>query len=473
MTELWKSSATEVVALLRRGEVKPSELVAVAARRIEETNPAINAIVTLCLDRARDHALRIERNPPKDPPPQYLHGLPLAIKDNLDVAGVRTTSGSRVFENRVPTTSDIVVERLESNGAIIVGKSNMPEFASGGNTFNDIFGATRNPWNTGTTAGGSSGGAAAALAAGQVWLANGGDFGGSIRQPASFCSVTGLRPSPGMVAKIQKQPFNPLSVEGPMGRTVSDVALMFDAEAGFHPHDPLSQAGPHPGYAAAAARPWRPARVAYSADLGIARTVAREVRAVCEAAAKRIAGDGVIVEEVHPDLGDAEKTFHTLRGAVYIARIAPLMEKHRDLLKPEIIANTEFGLGLKLTDVVAAEVAQGEIARRMARFFETYDLLLCPVVTCPPFDVDMRYPSEVEGVAFEGYMGWLILTYAITVTACPAFSLPCGFTKGGLPVGLQVIGRPRGEAQLISAAAHLEALFDVARLTPTDPRPGT
>jgi amidase len=468
--KLYQLSATEAVRLLRRREVSPRELVDAAAARIEETNPRINAIVTLCLERAREHARRLEGEPPADPPPGFLHGLPVAIKDNLDVAGVRTTSGSRIYAQRVPSESDIVVKRLEANGAIVIGKTNMPEFAAGGNTFNEVFGATRNPWDTRRSAGGSSGGAAAALAAGQVWLASGGDFGGSIRQPASFCSVTGLRPSPGMVAKLQKQPFNPLSVEGPMARTVADCALMLDAEAGFHPLDPLSRAGPHPGFAALAARPARPKRVAFSTDLGIARAVDREVREICEQAVRRLARDGVTVEENCPDLSDAEATFRTLRGAVFIARHAQLMEKHRDLYKPEIIENTEFGLKLRAADVVAAEIAQGEIIRRVARFFEDYELLLCPVVACPPFDVNLRYPTEIEGVRFEGYMDWLVLTCAITVTACPAFSLPCGFTRSGLPVGLQVVGRPRGEAALFPAAAYLEQLFDVARLTPIDPR---
>ncbi len=470
MGELWRLTATETVALLKRREVSPRELTDAAAARIAATNPKINAIVTLCFDRAYDHAKRLESNPLSDVPPHYLHGLPIAIKDNLDVSGVRSTSGSRIYADRVAPSSDIVVERLETNGAIVVGKTNMPEFGAGGNTFNDVFGATRNPWDTRMTSGGSSGGAAAALAAGQVWLANGGDFGGSIRQPASFCSITGLRPSPGMVPKVQKQPFSPLSVEGPMARTVADCALMFDAEAGFHPLDPLSQVGPHPSFVSAAWRPQRPQRVAFSADLGVAPAVDREVRAICEAAADKLSRDGVIVEEAHPDLSDAEKTFLTLRGAVFIARHAQLIEKYRHLYKPEIIENTEFGLGLKPAEIVAAEVAQGELIRRVAKLFENYDLLLCPVVTCPPFDVNQRYPEEVDGIRFEGYMGWLILTYAITVTACPAFSLPCGFTHEGLPVGLQVVGKPRGEAALFSAAVYLEALFGVARCTPIDPR---
>jgi len=471
MHELWKLSATEAVDLLKREKVSPLELVDAAAARIEATHPKINAFVTLCLERARAHAERLSKERRADLPPHYLHGLPIGVKDNTDVEGVRCTSGSRIYADRIAPASDIVVQRLEQHGAIVVGKTNLPEFAAGGNTFNDVFGATRNPWDTRMSASGSSGGSAAALASGQVWLATGGDFGGSIRTPSSFCSITGLRPSPGMVPRASKQPFNPLSVEGPMARNVADMALMFDAEAGWHPLDPLSQLGPHPSFSAAAAHPRRPARVAFSDDLGIARAVDSSVRGICRAAAEALARDGATVEETHPDLSDAEQAFLTLRGLVFIARHGELMKRHRDLYKPEIIGNTEFGLALKPEQIVAAEMAQGEIIRRVARWFEHYDVLLCPVITCPPFDVNLRYPTTVDGARFEGYMGYLVLTYAITVTACPVVSLPGGFTATGLPVGLQLVGPPRSEARLIAMAAYVESLLDVKPKTPIDPRP--
>lgn len=470
MGEIWKLTACEAVSLLRERKVAPRELVDAAAARIEATNPRINAMVTLCLERAREHARRLETIDRSNLPPQFLYGLPIGVKDNTDVAGVRCTSGSRIHAERIARANDVVVERLEANGAIVVGKTNLPEFAAGGNTFNDVFGATRNPWDTRKSASGSSGGSAAALAAGQVWLATGGDFGGSIRTPASYCSITGLRPSPGMVPRTQRQPFNSLSVEGPMARNVADMALMFDAEAGWHRLDPLSQVGPHPRFAAAAARPRKPARVAFSPDLGVARAVDREVKELCKAAAGKLARDGVTVEEAHPDFSGAERAFQTLRGAVFIGRHAALLEKHRDLYKPEIIENTEFGLRLKPREIVEAEIAQGELIRRVAAFFDDYDLLICPTVTSPPFDVELRFPAEVEGVRYAGYMGFLVLTYVVTLTSCPVAALPCGFTASGLPVGLQVLGKPRGEEALISAAAYLESLFGVAGRTPIDPR---
>lgn len=254
-----------------------------------------------------------------------------------------------------------------------------------------------------------------------------------------------------------------------MARTVADVALMFDAEAGFDARDPLSPRGALPSFAQCAAQPQRPRRVAVSADLGVAPVVDRELRAMIDAVADQLAGAGVIVERAHPDLGDAARHFLTLRGAVYIARIAPLLAQHRHLLKPEVVENTEFGLGLKLEQVVAAEIAQGEIIRRTAAFFADYDALICPATLCPPFPVEQRYPESWDGVAFDGYMGWLVLTCAVTMTACPVLALPGGFTAGGLPLGLQLVGRPRGEAALFAQGAWLEQLLAVPP-APVDPR---
>ena len=275
-----------------------------------------------------------------------------------------------------------------------------------------------------------------------------------------------------MVPRAQKQPFSALSVEGPMARNVADCALMFDCEAGAHPLDPMSHPAPASSYASAAARPRKPQRVAFSVDLGIAPVIHREVRAAVKAAAEKLAGDGVAVEETHPDLADAEKNFMILRGAIYVARIGPLLVKHRHLLKPEIIQNTEFGLGLKLTEVVAAEIAYGELIRRVARFFETYDLLICPAVMCPPFPVETRYVEELDGVKLQGYMGWLVMTYALSMAACPILSIPGGFTADGLPIGLQVVAPMRSEARLFSHGAYLEQLFGLAGRVPIDPVSG-
>lgn len=467
--ELSKLGAVQMTELLRKREVSPTELVEIAAARISETDPKLNALPTLCIERALAHAREIEKRTASESPPHYLYGLPIAVKDNVEVAGVRTTFGSPIYANHVPADSDIVVQRLEQNGAIVVGKSNLPEFAAGGNTFNEVFGATRNPWDVRMSASGSSGGSAAALASGQVWLATGSDFGGSIRTPASFCSVTGLRPSPGVVAKRRPQPFSPLPVEGPLARTVADVALMLDAEAGPHPLDPLSRERHGGGYLDAAQRPHVPPRIAFSIDLGIAPAVDPELRSVCQAAADKIAAAGANVESAHPDLHDAERIFQVLRGEIYVARMGALLDKHRDLLKQEIIENTEYGLRLTIAELAAAEIAHGKLLDRMAAFFGDYDLLICPAAICPPFDVQTRYIAELGGVKFATYMGWQILTTAITATLCPVLALPCGFTSSGLPIGLQVVGRPHAEHALLAHGAWLEEVLGVAGRTPIDP----
>jgi len=471
VNDLCRLTAQAAVDLLRRREVSPLELVDAAAARIAETDPVVNALPILCLDRARAHARRLMQQSSADAPPWHLHGLPIAVKDNVDVAGVRCTMGSPIFADRTAVTSDVVIERLEAFGAIVVAKSNLPEFAAGGATFNDVFGVTRNPWDTSVTPGGSSGGTAAALAAGQVWLGTGNDFGGSIRVPSSFCSLVGLRPSPGLVPRVQRQAYSPLNVEGPMARTVADCALMLECEAGPHPLDPLSAAPVAAGsFMAAAASPRAPRSVGFSLDLGIAPVVDAEVARVCTAAARTLQAAGCRVEEACPDLKDAERTFLTLRGAAFIANMGALLATHRDALKSEVIANAEFGFGLRVADVVQAEIAQGEIVRRMARFFEEHEVLICPTVLCPPIAIGQRYVESLQGVAFDGYLGWLVLTCAVSATGCPVLALPCGFTGSGLPVGLQIIGAPRSDARLLAIGAYLESVLGVSPAPPVDPR---
>ncbi len=464
-------TAREAVGLLRRGEVSPLELVDAAAARIEATDGALNALPTLCLDRARDHARRIvsgQAGAPSAGP--WLAGLPIAVKDLTDVAGVRTTYGSSIYADHVPDRSDLLVERLEERGAIVIGKSNTPEFGAGANTFNEVFGETRNPWDTALTPAGSSGGSAAALAAGQVWLATGSDLGGSLRTPASFCSVVGLRPSPGRVAHgPREQPFDTLSVEGPMGRTVGDVALMLDAMAGGHPEDPLAFDAPGESFEAAAAIGRPPRRIAFSPDLGIV-PVDPEVADICASAARRFEELGAGVDDACPDLGDAPEAFTVLRAVGFVADLLPLYETRRDQLKPDVVWNIERGLRVTPVELARAELARGAIYRRVAEFFRTFDLLACPAAIVPPFAVETRWIRELGGIALDNYVEWLRITSAITLTSCPAISVPCGFTRDGRPVGLQLVGRPRGEVALLSAAAAFEAMLGLSRLVPIDPR---
>ncbi|HUL09974.1 MAG TPA: amidase family protein [Candidatus Acidoferrum sp.] len=471
-SELTHMTAQAVVRLLRQGRVSPLELIDAALARIAATDAVLNALPTLCADRARDRARRLmESASAVAPGPGWLGGLPLAVKDLNDVAGVRTTYGSPIYADHVPARSDILVERLEANGGVVLAKSNTPEFGAGANTFNAVFGETLNPWNPRLTVGGSSGGSAAALAAGQVWLATGSDLGGSLRTPASFCSVVGLRPSPGRVPHgPEARPFDTLSVDGPMGRTVGDVALMLDAMVARHPEDPLSLDLPQEPFQIAAAERRRPQRVAFSPDLGIT-PVDAEVRALCAAAARRFEEAGAVVEEACPDFSGAAECFGILRAAGFVAGHREHYEKHRDKLKPDVIWNIERGLALTADDIARAELARGALYHRVVAFFRRYDLLLCPAACVPPFDVKTRWIKELNGVAFDNYVEWIRITYAVTLTSSPALSLPCGFTRDGRPVGLQMVGRPRGEADLLGAAAALEEILDLAKLVPIDPRP--
>lgn len=468
MKELYKLTARQMVDLLRTRQISPLEAVDASASRIEETDGDLNAMPTLCVERARDCAKELSRDTGEGAGLGQLYGLPIAVKDLVDVAGVRSTKGSPIYSDRVPNESSYSVGILESNGALVIGKSNTPEFGAGANTFNEVFGKTRNPWDTRMTCGGSSGGSAVALASGQVWLATGSDLGGSLRIPASFCSVVGLRPSPGRVPEGPKAlPFETLSVDGPMGRTVGDVALMLDAEVGHHTGDPLSYPAPQAPYVDAVDNPDVPDRIAYTPDLGIA-PIAGEVEGICTMAVKQFDGIAAIEEDTI-DLHDARDTFQTLRAAQFASNMASLLETHRDQLKPEVIWNIEKGLALDRRDVEKAQVARGALFHRVRVFFEQYDLLVCPTVSVPPFDVNIRYLTDVDGVRMDNYVDWLLLTFALTLTACPAISVPCGFTKSGLPVGLQLVGPPRGEAQLLSAAALFEEAVGLMEKTPIDP----
>ena len=462
--ELLHLTARAAVDLVKRGEIRPVDLVEASLRRIAATDGAIHAMPTLCPERARAAAAAADFASP-------LAGLPIAVKDLEDVAGVRTTYGSPIYRDHVPARSDIMVERLEAAGAVVIGKSNTPEFGAGANTYNQLFDDTRTPWNTDLTAGGSSGGSAAALAAGQVWLATGSDLGGSLRTPASFCGVVGLRPSPGRVAcGPSKLPFDTLSVSGPMARNVADAALMLDAMAGRHAEDPLSMEAPGEPFLAAALRPRPPRRIAYSPDLGICR-VAPAVREVVEAALGRLAGEGVAVEAATPDLADAPAIFKTLRAVGFAARLREEYERHRHLLKPEVIWNIEHGRSLSIGAVGEAERARGRLYHRMRAFMDGFDLLAVPAAILPPFDVRTRWLAEWEGEAFDNYVEWLRITYALTLTALPVLCLPCGLTPEGLPVGLQLVGQPRGEGMLITQSAAIEEVFGVAGALPIDPRP--
>ncbi len=465
---LVRETACAVVEKLGSGEITPLDLLDILEKRISEIDDKVNALPTLCFDRARKSAKALMQKPASER--GLLAGMPVPIKDLTDVEGVLTTQGSSIYKDRIPARSDILVEHLEANGGVIYAKSNTPEFGAGANTFNEVFGATRNPWDISRSAAGSSGGAAVALATGMAWLAHGSDMGGSLRNPASFCGIVGLRPSIGRVAHtpVAKIDRN-LGVQGPMARNVEDVALLLDAMSGEHPADPLSLPALPTSFLSAARSGRKPKRVAYSPDLGIT-PVDPEVAAITRKAALRFAELGAVVEEAHPDLREAHECFHVLRAFDFAISKGALLRSKRDQLKPEVIWNIEEGLKLSINQLERAEAQRVAMAARTLEFFKTYDLLLSPATIVAPFPVEHRYVAECAGRKFDNYVQWLGIVYAITLVCCPALSLPCGFTNSGLPVGLQMVGPPRGEAQLLAGARALEDILGLCGTTPIDPR---
>lgn len=472
MDELIRMSATEVVDRLRRRDLSPLEAVDTLCRRIEAVDDKVNAVPTRCFERARRQAqLMTERRSGHGERPGWLAGLPIPIKDNNDVGGVVATQGSPIFADHVAGKSDNTVATLEANGAIPIGKTNIPEFA-GANTFNTVFGATRNPWDLRMSVAGSSGGAAAALASGQAWLANGNDLGGSLRQPASFCGVLGLRPSPGRVPRKEAAlPFDPLWVEGPMARNVPDLALMFDAMCAEHTDDPLTMPPPATPWVGAVRSPIAPRRIAFSPDLGIV-PVEPEIKAICrEATSRHFGAIGATVEEACPDFTGALDAFQTLRATLVASALGELLPNQRNRIKPDIVWNIEKGLRLTADDVIRAERTRRALYHRVSAFFETYDLLVCPATPLAPFPVEINYPEVIAGVKSQTYIDWIGICFAVTLTSCPVVAIPAGFTAAGLPVGLQLIGKPRGEAALLGAAALFEQATGHDKRVPIEPRP--
>jgi amidase len=466
--DLIRQTASEVVSHLAQGTISPLECLDALEQRIANVNAPVNALVTLCFDRARDHAKKLMQSPREER--GLLAGLPIPIKDLTDVQGVRSTQGSRIFAYRIAPTSDILVKHLETEGGIVYAMSNTPEFGAGAQTFNDVFGITRNPWNTALTPAGSSGGAAVALATGMAWLAHGSDLGGSLRNPASFCGVVGLRPSPGRVAaSVGAKIDSTLGVEGPMARNVTDLCLMLDAMTGFEPGDPRSLPKEKHTFSSVMQNHWKPKRLAFSIDLGIT-PVDPEVAAIVEAAARKLEASGVSVEQVHPDMREAMQCFQTLRALNFATGMRPLLLEHRDKLKPEVVWNIEKGLALTGDDIAKAEAQRGLMFQRMNTFLHDYDALLCPAAIVPPFPVEERYVKSCNGVEFETYVDWLLIVAVATLCACPAMSIPCGFTNSALPVGLQIIGHNRGEAKLLATARYVEEVLALGNITPIDPR---
>jgi amidase len=455
--DLCTRPATELAAMVLAREVSARELLEAHLARIERVNPAVNAVVTLDAEGARAAADAADAALAAGEPVGPLHGLPVAHKDTHATGGMRTTWGSPLHTDTVPLRDELVVARLRAAGAIRVGKTNVPEFAAGSHTFNPVFGVTHNPYRHGLSAGGSSGGAAAALAAGLVPLAEGSDMGGSLRNPAGFCNVVGLRPTPGRVPTWPApMGWSQLSVQGPMGRTVADVALQLSVLAGPDPRVPIALEEPGAGFAAPLPDRLDGLRVAWAPDLGGRVTVDPAITAALTASLGVFSDLGAVVEEACPDLDGADEVFGTLRAWLFESSFGELGRRHPDKVKESIRWNASLGAKLTGPDLARAEIAHTKLYEKVVEFFGRYDVLLAPTTQVLPFPVELEYPTEIAGVHQENYLEWMRSCTVVSATGCPALSVPGGFTGDGLPVGLQVIGPPRADRRVLEVGHAFE-----------------
>jgi amidase len=448
-------TATELGAMIRARELSAAEVMEACLDRIERVNPKVNAIVTFTPERALEAARAADDALARGLAAGPLHGLPVTHKDLALTRGVRTTFGSPIFEHFVPEQDALIVERLKVAGAISVGKTNTPEFGAGSQTFNEVFGETLNPYDTTKTCGGSSGGAAVALACGMLPIADGSDMGGSLRNPASFCNVVGFRPSPGRVPTWPDVAPSPLSVEGPMARTVQDAALMLSAIAGPDGRSPISQEEPGSAFARTLERDFGGTRIAWSRDLG-GLPVDPRVTAVLDGQRHVFEDLGCVVEEAEPDFAGADEVFKVLRAWRFELAYGELLEEHRHEMKDTVVWNIEEGRRLTGPQVGRAERLRAELYHRVRVFMETYEFLVLPVAQVPPFDVKERYVTQINGEEMGTYIDWMRSCYYVTVTGLPAISVPCGFTPEGLPVGVQIVGRHRDDFGVLQLAHAFE-----------------
>jgi amidase len=452
--EICDMPAVELAARIRRKQLSAREVMTAHLARIERVNPGVNAIVTLVAERALADAAAADAAQAKGRALGPLHGLPVAHKDLVDTAGIRTTRGSPFHRDNVPTRDALIVTRIRQAGAVTLGKTNTPEFGAGSQTFNTVFGATKNPYDRTKTVGGSSGGAAAALVCGMVPLADGSDTGGSLRNPAAFCNIVGFRPSPGRVARVGGS-WSPLSVSGPMGRTVADVALFLSAIAGPHAGDPLSIPEDGARFAAPLGLSFKGVRVAWWTGLG-GVPFEPEIRSVVDANRKVFESLGCIVEEAEPDFAGVDEAFQTLRHAQYHANYSALARQRPEWLKDTIkweIAEAERQTGADIGKALARQARMSEQSREL---FERFEYFVLPTTQVVPFDVTVPYPTSIAGTPMTNYIDWMRSCWYVTFMANPAISVPGGFTSAGLPVGVQIVGRHRADWSVLRLAHAFE-----------------
>ena len=453
--------------LIRAKDVSACEVVAAHLQQIERLNPTYNAIVTLVPEQAMDRAKAADAALARGDAVGPLHGLPIAHKDLQLTKGIRTTFGSPIFERFIPDEDSLLVERLRAAGAIAIGKTNTPEFGAGSQTFNPVFGATLNPFDTTKTCGGSSGGAAVALATCMLPIADGSDMGGSLRNPASFCGVVGMRPSPG---RIPTWPsvlgWSTLSVEGPMARSVADAALLLSAMAGPDPRSPIALSDPGSRFAAPLERDVSDVRIAWCTDPD-GLPVDQRVRAVFDAQRTVFESIGCRVAHAEPDFRDADGIFKTLRAYAFVTGVGAVIGDQRGLVKDTILWELERGERLTAEELGRAETRRTALYHRMRIFMEQYEFFVLPTVQVPPFDVTQPFVTEIDGVRMESYIDWMKSCYYISITGHPAISVPAGFTADGLPIGIQIVGRHRDDRGVLQMArAYEEARGPLHRIAP-------
>ena len=463
--EICYLTARSMQEKLQNRELSAAEVMEAHLTQVERINATVNAIVTLDADRAMETAKSADRSLARGDSVGPLHGLPTAVKDLIMTKGIRTTFGSPIFKDHVPDQDAIIVERTKRAGAIVIGKTNTPEFGAGSNTFNPVFGATFNPYDTSKTCGGSSGGAGVSLACRMVPIADGSDLGGSLRNPANFNNVVGFRPSPGRVPVVSPLAWSTLSVHGPMARTVGDVALFLSAIAGPDNRSPISIEQGGESFATSLDRDLSGVRIAYVADLG-GLPVDPRVASVIRTSVGEFESLGCIVDEATPDFSNADEVFKVLRAWGTASIRADLLRSHRSLIKDTVISEIEAGLKLTGTDVGMAEQMRTTYFHRVRTFMETYEFMIMPVNQVPPFDVTTEYPTEINGVQMDTYIDWMKSCYYVSSLGLPAASVPCGFTSEGLPVGLQFVGRYHDDFGVLQLAHAFEQISSIGEKLP-------
>jgi amidase len=467
MSDLCFASARELASLIRRRKLSAREAMIAHLAQIDRLNSKLNAIVAKldddkCLELADAADRRLARGDDVGP----LHGLPIEFKDPESAIGFPFTLGSPIFKNFFPTEDTVLVERLRAAGVVPIGKTNVPEFGMGSHTYNAVYGTTVNPYDVTKSAGGSSGGAGAALAAGMLPIADGSDFGGSLRNPANFNNVVALRPTMGLVPLAPfPLPFVGFLAKGPMARSVADTAFLLSVMAGADARDPSSVPCDQSIFAGPLERDLKGVRVAWAADLG-GLPLDPRVRSVIDGQRTTFESLGCIVEDACPDLRAAEDVFVDVRTWMTSQRLAPLLENFRDYIKPEALWEVEHAAKLSSADVANAFARHGEVFEEMRKFHEKYDFFVCAVNQVPPFDATLEWPKEIDGVRMENYLSWMKSAYWISVTFCPAISVPAGFTAEGLPVGLQIVGRRWDDLGVLQLAHAFESATGFGRKRP-------